>query len=130
MGCFSFLCKKCNKPINSNSFSGEPVHLFLLSEGEVIDKMEGQYDSYGRVFKPGLPQVEDPNIKHHLGQHEDWFINWRDACNLLFNNTNIDGIAAIHDKCYNGKFPTTISEDDPDQGWGEYEDVDRDVVCT
>ena len=50
MGCFSFLCQKCNKGILSTSFHGEQCKLYLLKDGKVIEMMEGEYDSYGRVF--------------------------------------------------------------------------------
>lgn len=53
MGCFSFLCKECGRGILSSSFDGEPVTLYLLHNGKVIEQMEGEYDSYGRVFEPG-----------------------------------------------------------------------------
>ena len=53
MGCFSFMCKHCGKAVLSSSFDGDPVTLYLLLDGKVIEQMEGEYDSYGRVFKPG-----------------------------------------------------------------------------
>lgn len=52
MGCFSFMCKECGTSIRSDSVSGEMVRLFLLKDGKVIQEMEGEYDSYGTVFKP------------------------------------------------------------------------------
>ena len=36
MGCFSFICDECGEPVNSNSFDGELVELFLLKKGKVI----------------------------------------------------------------------------------------------
>jgi hypothetical protein len=50
MGCISFLCKECGQGVNSDSFKGEMVKLFLLKDGKVLQEMEGEYDSYGRVF--------------------------------------------------------------------------------
>ena len=84
MGCFSFICKKCGKPIHSNSVTGQQVHLFLLEDGHVRESMFGRYDSYGRVFG------------------EQWRIN---------------DIAAIHAACWDGFYPRTRSDDDPEQGW-------------
>jgi hypothetical protein len=42
MGCFSFMCKTCGKPINSDSFRGERCKLFLLKDGKIIEQMEGE----------------------------------------------------------------------------------------
>lgn len=53
MGCFSYLCKHCGKGVLSSSFDGEEVTLYLLNEGEVVEQMSGQYDSYGKVFTEG-----------------------------------------------------------------------------
>lgn len=50
MGCFSFICKNCGKPINSDSTTGELAKLFLLKDAVIIEKREGQYNSYGNVF--------------------------------------------------------------------------------
>ena len=107
MGCFSFLCKVCGDPINSDSFSGEHVHLFLLRHGQVIEEMHGQYDSYGRVF--------DENM-----ESEEWGISWEDVCKHIHSKESNNGIAAIHSDCFNDMVPITESEGDPSQGWGEY----------
>lgn len=69
MGCFSFICKECNKPVNSDSFQGEMVKLFLLKDGKVIQQMEGEYDSYGRVFIDG---TQDKTVKHPLRESVQW----------------------------------------------------------
>ncbi len=106
MGCFSFICQECNRPILSNSFTGEPVKLFLLKDGVVIDKMEGKYNSYGRVFDKNTESIE-------------WKLKWNDVCNLMFKKEKNNGIAAIHSRCYKGEIPSKRSEDDPNQGWGE-----------
>ena len=100
MGCFSYLCKKSGKPINSTSFEGDAVHLFLLDKGVVMEHMYGQYDSYGRVF--GF----------------EWDADWGNIVDMHFNDDETTGIAAILGHLYDGVPPTTISEDDPDQGWG------------
>jgi hypothetical protein len=106
MGCFSFICQKCGKAILSNSFSGQPVNLFLLKDGEIIEQMEGEYDSYGRVFDKNKKSIK-------------WEMDWLDVCSLMFNKERDNGIAAIHSKCYKEETPTKRSNDDPNQGWGE-----------
>ena len=108
MGCFSFMCKKCGKPVRSDSLRGQEVVLFLLEDGDIIEQMEGEYDSYGRVFNP-------QNTKSY-----EWHMEWEDVCNLMFKQDRKNGIAAIHLKCWNGKYPELRSEDDPDQGWGDF----------
>jgi hypothetical protein len=107
MGCFSFLCKACGKPINSSSFRGERCILFLLKNGEVIEQMQGEYDSYGRVF--------DKN-----GESIHWSMDWRNVCTLMFKKDERNGIAAYHEKCYDYILPSKRSEGDPNQGWGNF----------
>jgi len=108
MGCFSFLCKECGQAINSSSFRGERCTLFLLVNGHVVERLAGEYDSYGRVF-----DEEGNSIK--------WGPEWSNVCALMFNENKSNGIAAIHEECFSGIVPTERSEDDPDQGWGEFE---------
>ncbi len=69
MGCFSWMCKECGKAVLSTSFEGQRVKLFLLKDGKVIQEMEGDYDSYGRVFKDG---TQDPSVKHSLRESVHW----------------------------------------------------------
>ena len=113
MGCFSFLCKTCGEPINSDSESGEHCRLYLLENGKVVEEMHGQYDSYGRVFDKD-------------GESILWNRSWEDVCELMFRKDPEDqedhssGIAAIHSDCFCDMIPTTESEGDPQQGWGEY----------
>lgn len=102
MGCFSYLCKVCNKPVNSTSFSGEGVKLFLLQNGEILEEKQGDYDSYGGVE-----------------EYHEWTNDWNDIVDLQFNSNEQDGIAAIHTHCWNGEVPTTQSDDDENQGWGK-----------
>lgn len=106
MGCFSFICKESGKAVHSDSFNGDAVHLFLLYNGEVIEEMFGNYDSYGHVF--------DGN-----GNSFDWKMDWGDVCDLMFDDNQGNGIAAILDNCYKGGTPFTISDHDPNQGWSE-----------
>lgn len=112
MGCFSFLCKKCGRSILSNSFGGQECKLFLLADGKVIEKLEGEYDSYGGVF---IDDTQDETVKHDL----------RLSRKFTFNNvfklhassiTEANGIAAYHSKCYSGDVPKSRSEVDPNQG--------------
>jgi len=110
MGCFSYMCQVCGNPIVSDSERGQKCILYLLKDGKVIEKMEGEYDSYGRVF--------DEN-----GESIEWDTPWGEIVELHFNHKNNDGIAAFHYNCYK-KFdhidPQTISDDDPEQGWGSF----------
>jgi len=113
MGCFSFKCKVTGKPALSTSFDGSPVHLFLLKNGEVIEHMHGNYDSYGRVFtKDGMLKSPPESI--------EWKMEWGDVCDLMFDPDKSNGIALILDPHWNegDPFPTTRSDDDPNQGWG------------
>jgi len=121
MGCFSFLCKECGKGIRSNSFSGEKCELFLLDTGAVIQHMSGQYDSYGRVFIEG---TQSKKVKHGLMESQKWNLRWGKVCDLMFDDDPRSGIAAYHSKCWKGNTPESISEGDPNQGWGE-EDEDE-----
>jgi len=116
MGCFSFLCKESGKPALSTSFDGSPCHLFLLKDGEVLEHMFGNYNSYGQVFKQGK---EDSY---------EWKMDWGDVCDLMFNKNKGDGIAMILHDYYTGKAPTTQSDNDPNQGWGSEEDGDEDLM--
>ena len=110
MGCFSFICKKCGKGINSTSFNGENVRLSLLDKGKVIEEMQGQYDSYGRVFDKD-------------GNSLEWKKEWGEVCDLMFAENKNNGINAVHVFCLgkeaDGYIPTERSSDDPDQGWNK-----------
>ena len=102
MGCFSYICQECDEPINSDSFDGDKVELFLLKGGKVLQHMSGRYDSYGRVF-------EAP---------DGWTaMDWFKIVDMHFDESNDSGIAAIHSIHWDGRSPTKISDDDPDQGW-------------
>jgi len=118
VGCFSFLCRKCDKPINSDSFSGQHCVLTLLDKGELVEQMQGQYDSYGRVFK-SIPEGawgDDSEITQFWETME-----WGDVCTLIFNSDETSGITAHHLKCYDPyQYPTHKSDNDPNQGWGYY----------
>jgi len=117
MGCFSFMCKECDKPILSNSFRGQKVELFLLKNSEIIEKLSGEYSSYGTVF--------DKNGKKMI----EWKMEWGNVCDLMFSENNGNGISAIHSKCYK-KDPITISDNDPNQGWGEEGELMGDISDT
>jgi len=109
MGCFSFMCTECGRPINSNSFSGENVRLTLLDNGKPIEEMQGKYDSYGRVFNDDMESVE-------------WAKPWDGVCDLMFDNNPKTGMAAAHVDCIaDNHVATEASDSDPDQGWGEYD---------
>tara|TARA_R110000822_G_scaffold36734_3_gene103193 strand:+ start:1192 stop:1605 length:414 start_codon:yes stop_codon:yes gene_type:complete len=117
MGCFSFICQKKNRGVESTSFDGDAVHLFLLKDGNVIEHMHGNYDSYGNVFKKGFKDSFE------------WDMEWDDVCDLMFNENEGDGIAAIlaSEWKLGDDYPTIQSEDDPNQGWGSEDELMGDV---
>ncbi len=108
MGCFSFMCKKTERPALSTSFAGSPVHMFLLEKGKVIEQMHGNYDSYGCVFDG-------------RGDSFEWKKSWNDCCDLMFSPNKSNGIALILDPHWKegDPYPTERSADDPNQGWGD-----------
>lgn len=118
MGCFSFLCTECGKPINSDSFSGENVRLSLLVDGKVVEQMQGQYDSYGRVFG----DEKDPNDRTATPTTSlEWKKPWGEVCNIMFDDNPKSGMSAAHVDCIrDGYVPVKVSEDDWNQGWGRY----------
>lgn len=127
MGCFSFLCKVCGEPINSDSIRGQEVILFALKDGKVIQKMEGEYDSYGRVFSSEILKGELRNSIEWENPNPDDPCSaddaWGRVCDLMFSDNTGDGIAAIHKDCMKEgveMIPTTRSENDPNQGWGSF----------
>ena len=105
MGCFSFICKESGKAVASSSFDGDAVRMYLLKNGKVIEEMRGHYDSYGSVFNSS-------------GDSFEWDTPWGEVCDLMFHNDESNGIAVILEKYFKGNIPTTISEHDPNQGWG------------
>jgi hypothetical protein len=129
--------------------------------------MEGEYDSYGRVFIDGS-QCEEVNHplrrsvgweheediyeahsdrhyaktlayydKEFLQRYEEWKgidpVRAEQALSSIQTDPkpikNDWGIAAVHSRCFK-QIPTTISEDDPDQGWGESGELLFDVDAT
>ena len=118
MGCFSFMCKKSGRAILSSSFDGDPVHLFLLKKGKVIEHMYGNYDSYGRVFS----DEKDPEDKSLTDTTSfEWKLAWGECVNLMFDPDRSNGMAAIHADYWKegDPYPTERSDDDPNQGWGD-----------
>lgn len=107
MGCFSFMCKRTEKPALSSSFDGSACHMFLLKNGKVIEEMFGNYDSYGSVF--------DGN-----GESFQWKLPWSNVCDLMFDQNESNGIALIlTTEPITEDLPTTRSSNDPNQGWGD-----------
>ena len=144
MGCFSYLCQECGKGIKSSSFDGEECIMYLLQDGKVMDKMEGEYNSYGSCF---IPDTQRADVQHDLKESKlwEWQIStpatedkdgwkrssedngWSRMCALMFNDNVGDGIAAVHKCCDTGNIPTITSLNDPNQGWGDYDpDADED----
>jgi len=116
MGCFSFKCKESGKPVASSSFDGDAVRLYLLKDGKVIEEMVGHYDSYGRVF--GTEKEPNDTSMTETTSYE-WKTPWGEVCDLMFNPNESNGIAAVLECYFTGTIPTTRSDDDRDQGWGE-----------
>ena len=60
MGCFGYICKGCETPINGNCFGGgEKCVMIHVRHGKEIGRVEGHYDEYGRVIEQeGLPEAE------------------------------------------------------------------------
>ena len=120
MGCFSYLCGICHKGVNSSSFSGEHCKMYLLIDGEIVETMEGNYDSYGRVF--------NINKRHEEESSFSWrTIPWGEVVDLCCDDDDKSGIAIVHTDCL-AKYPQTPtirSEGDPEQGWGIYTHTKR-----
>jgi hypothetical protein len=108
MGCFSFICKESGLPVASDSFSGDACRMYLLKNGELIEEMRGHYDSYGRVFSDSTYE-----------KSFEWHMKWGEVCDLMFDKDESNGIAVVLEKYFNGTIPTTRSEADPNQGWGD-----------
>lgn len=143
MGCFSFICQKCGKGVKSSSFSGEQVHLFLLKEGNIIQRMTGEYNSYGTVF---IDNTQSSEVSHSLRESAQWdnpfpereldereqrmaaddsdHWKWSRVCDLMFDRDIASGIAAIHIGCFDGELPKYQSQNDPNQGWGDDDEED------
>lgn len=124
MGCFSFICQKSGKPVNSSSFKGDRVHLFLLKDGKVIEHMYGNYDSYGRVFS----DKKDPKDTSLTDASSfEWKMDWGIVVDLMFDKDRSNGIAAILEPFWKegDPYPTERSNDDPDQGWGRLKNSDK-----
>lgn len=123
------MCKECGEAILSDSMFGpgsQEVHLYLLKDGKVEQKMTGRYDSYGRVFDENGVSVEWDRpwsgIRNPLRDGlpaTDMKANTykKTVCDLMHDHDESSGIAAVHVKCGN-TVPTTESDADPNQGWG------------
>jgi hypothetical protein len=112
MGCFSWLCSRCGKPINSDSIHGQECVLAFVHNGKVIEWMAGQYDSYGRVFDG-------------KGESVEWKNDWQDMVDAMYDNSQPDsGMMAYHQRCLPNKpivdLPIRLSDSDPRQGWGSF----------
>lgn len=126
MGCFSYLCKICDDPINvDNNDIGEHCTLYLLENGRVIEEMTGQYNNYGCVYK-------DKELKHPDCYAEWESYDWSGICDLNFSRTKDCGIAAVHTDCLqlhdlsflNSSFNIkTQSEDAENQGSGDIKHI-------
>lgn len=112
MGMFSFMCKKCEKPvICSVGFKQvDECKMFLLKDGKVIETMTGEYTGYGTC--------RDEN-----GKEQNWDMPWESKVGddsvhgLTYSEKSDDGLAVVHKECDDGTVPTTQSKHDPNQGW-------------
>jgi hypothetical protein len=116
MGCFSFLCKESGLAVGSDSMSGDAVRMYLLKDGKLLEEMRGHYDSYGRVF-----------TDETCTESFQWNLPWNDVVDLMFTKNDGDGMAVVLEKYFTGVIPTTRSEGDPAQGWGDYNGGDVEV---
>jgi hypothetical protein len=77
----------------------------------VVEWMQGEYDSYGRVFSmdaSALKKTEDRS------QHTKCY-EWATTLDRW------ESIAAYHSGCFDGDMENVeISCGDPEQGWGKY----------
>jgi hypothetical protein len=85
---FSYVCQNCGKGVSL----GEPVHLFLLWGGNIIDKLSGPYDSLGAIL-----DVNGKSVPWKTGQSNV------DTLNNVSNRQS--GVAAFHISCYRGILP-------------------------
>lgn len=106
MGCFSYRCNECGAGVRSDHTLREPCTIFRLEKGVVVEQMTGAYDSYGRVLDSEGKSIE-------------WKLDWQECVENHFNSDESTGFAIVHTRCNTGVIPTVISDDDPNQGWGE-----------
>ena len=83
----SYKCSLTNKPLQSNSTSGDLVYIFLLKQGQVIEYMYGNYDGYNSVIK----STNDDGVTSSF----TWKTNLSDMNNLRFHKDESNGIAVI-----------------------------------
>lgn len=137
MGCFSYICPKCDLHIFSDKYDmcvGQEVHLALLDKGEVVEEMYGRYNAYGNVHvgegsyhKLNDESVPQPTLDSggNEGFHIWQYKSWTEIVDMCFDGDYNSGIVAIHKDCFSGKYPDTPSLDDPNQGWVDEEDEDE-----
>ena len=108
MGCFSYICKQCKTPINA----GERCVIFLLDKGDVVEYQRGVYDNYG--------SVEEAQKESYSCSGDSWhYKDWVKLVDMHFSDDVGSGFALFHEACYKDQIPKSISEDDPNQGWGK-----------
>jgi hypothetical protein len=95
----------------------------LVEHGKVLEWMQGQYDSYGRVFKiEAAPYKNKDHGLRGVTSSYEWTVkDWGDIVDLHFSSDSQSGIAAYHSKCFDGDMENVeVSDDDPEQGWEDY----------
>ena len=84
MGCYSYICKECNKSINEN----EGVHLFHIRHGKVLGEAVGRYNGYG-------------GVKENTGYDNKYFDkNETDSANANCHDEIIRSYFKLEDSCY------------------------------
>lgn len=114
---FSYICKVCGKSIKGNTSAGERCQLFFLKDGNIVERMVGQYNGNGAVF--------DNNNDESLTWKHD---NWNNLVDLHFSDNNNNGFAAYHERCYRNQRPITRSDNDPYRGSGDFK-LTEDYSC-
>ena len=105
MGEFSYICKQCNTPINAE----EACIFFLLVNGEIVEFQKGHNSNYGGVS----------DYSQGPGGTTEWkYDEWTNLNDLHHGGDISNGFAVFHQVCYKGIPPTTLSANDPNQGWG------------
>jgi hypothetical protein len=96
----------------------------LVKDGNVIEWMQGEYDSYGRVFSMDATayKTKANGLKGVTSSYEWTAMGWAAIVSMHFGGCSESGISAYHSKCFDGDMENVeVSDNDPDQGWNEYQ---------
>ena len=112
--------------------------IVLLHKGKIVERMVGEYDSYGRVFiKGGRHELLAEPISEGDEKEDNSYVweyaSWSDICSdkIWFGKDETSGFAMIHEDCLDGPAhdwsPKERTKHDPNQGWGSEEEWEE--VC-